>query len=205
MLRAFAVTVIAFAALAGLALAAPVASADSTYEVQDGDTLLALAAKIGVPNSQLFDWVASTVKLNGLSDADSLKLGQVLKLPQSGPPAPASQTTSGTTAVAKPSTTGASVYTVQDGDTLLAIAIKLGVPADQQPGWLSKVLALNGLASAEQLAAGKTLQLPPDDARPGTQPALTSSAPSATASARHGSGRPGDGLRPCSAGTVCSS
>ena len=40
MLRAFAVTVIALAALAGLAFAAPVASADSTYEVQDGDTLL---------------------------------------------------------------------------------------------------------------------------------------------------------------------
>ncbi len=78
MLRAFAVTVIALVALAGSALTVQVASADSTYEVQDGDTLLAVAAKIGVPNSQMLDWVSSTVKLNGLSDADNLKLGQVL-------------------------------------------------------------------------------------------------------------------------------
>ena len=139
-----------------------------------------MAAKLGVPNSQWLDWVASTVKLNGLSDADSLKLGQVLKLPQSGPSAPANQTTSGTASVSKTSATGASVYAVQDGDTLLAIAIKLGVPSDQQLAWLAKVLTLNGLTSAEQLAAGTSLRLPTDDSRPTTQPVLTSATSTAT-------------------------
>jgi LysM repeat protein len=178
MLRALAVTVIAFASLAGLTFAAPVASADSTYEVQDGDTLLFVAAKLGVPNSQWLDWVASTVKLNSMSDADSLKLGQVLKLPSSSPSVAVSQTTSTTTSASKPSTTASGVYAVQDGDTLLAIASKLGISADQQPAWLAKVLTLNGLASAEQLAAGKSLQLPPDpNAAPVTSPSPTSVAP----------------------------
>src|SRR5215216_111060 len=104
MLRAFAVTVIALAVFAGTAMTAQVAAADSTYEVQDGDTLLAVATKIGVPSSQLLDWVASTVKLNNLGDADNLKLGQVLKLPASGSAATVSQTTS-TTTTSKPSTT----------------------------------------------------------------------------------------------------
>lgn len=180
MLRAFAVVVVALAALASPALTAQVASADSTYEVQDGDTLLAVAAKIGVPNGQMLDWVASTVKLNGLGDADSLKVGQVLKLPASGPSAPVSQTTSTTTSVSKPSTTASGVYAVQDGDTLLAIAAKLGVPSDQQAAWLTKVLTLNGLASAEQLAAGQTLRLPPDDTRASAQPVLTAAASTAS-------------------------
>ena len=159
MLRTFAVAVLALAALIAPGLSAEVASADSTYTVQDGDTLLALASKFGVSSSQMLDWVASTVTLNGLGDADNLKAGQVLKLPSSTGASVA--TTPGSTSTdAASKATAAGSYTVADGDTLLGIAAKNGIPTDQQPGWVAKVLTLNGLSSADQLAIGQLLRLP---------------------------------------------
>src|SRR4051812_18506486 len=83
MIRALAVPVVAFLVLAMAASSAKIATADNTYTVQDGDTLLAVAGKLGIPTNQMLDWAASIVTLNGLGDADSIKPGQVLKLPSS--------------------------------------------------------------------------------------------------------------------------
>ena len=83
MTRALAVAVVILLVIAGSAMSAEANSPDDSYAVQDGDTLLAIASKIGIPNDQLLDWVSSTVVLNGLKDADHLKSGQLLKLPPS--------------------------------------------------------------------------------------------------------------------------
>src|ERR1051325_9593408 len=156
MLRAFLVTVLAFTAFAAFGLSAGVAAADSTYTVQDGDTLLGIAAKNSVPSAQQLDWVASTVTLNGLGSPDNLKVGQVLKLPSSTSASGA--TTQGTTSteLASKSTTSIS-YIVADGDTLLGIAAKNGIAAGQQLDWVSKVLTLNGMSNADQLTLGQIL------------------------------------------------
>jgi LysM repeat protein len=159
MIRAFALPVLAFVVLAMAASSSRIATADNTYSVQDGDTLLALASKLGIPSNQMLGWVASTVTLNGLDDADSIKPGQVLKLPSS-------VSESGTPAQAAPKVEPASKapsagsYTVVDGDTLLGIAAKSGIAADQRLAWVAKVLTLNGLSSPDQLAVGQALRLP---------------------------------------------
>lgn len=158
MIRALAVTVLAIAALAASSFPAGIATADNTYTVQDGDTLLGIAVKQGVPNGQLLDWVASAVTLNGLGDADNLKLGQVLKLPSST--AASASTTQGTSTEPALKTTSSGTYTVAEGDTLLGIAARAGIPSGQRLDWVAKVLTLNGLSSADQLAVGQMLRLP---------------------------------------------
>lgn len=163
MIRAFAVPVVAFLVLAMAASSANIASADNSYTVQDGDTLLAIAGKLGVPTNQMLDWAASTVTLNGLADADSIKPGQVLKLPSSTSASGApSQAASSADTVSKTTTTGS--YTVVDGDTLLGIAAKSGVAADQQLAWVAKVLTLNGMTSPDQLSVGQVIKLPVESA-----------------------------------------
>ena len=159
MLRASLVTLLALALLAAPVLPEGIASADNTYTVQDGDTLLGIAAKNGVPSNQQFDWVASTVTLNGLGNADNLKTGQVLKLPSS-PSAPASATQGTTSTDPASKATASSSHTVAEGDTLLGIASKNGIAAGQQLDWVAKVVTLNGLSNAEQLTVGQILRLP---------------------------------------------
>src|SRR6478672_1031303 len=180
MRRASLVTVLLFAVLAASVLSAAIASADSTYTVQDGDTLLGIAVKNGVPSNQLLDWVASTVTLNSLGSADNLKTGQVLKLPSStSASAPSTQGTTSTELVSK--ATSSLSYIVADGDTLLGIAAKNGIAASQQPDWVAKVLTLNGLSNADQLTVGQILRLPVDATSQVKADAATSTATTSTA------------------------
>jgi LysM repeat protein len=192
MLRASLVTVVGLALVAASLLSAGLAAADNTYTVQDGDTLLGIGVKSGVPANQLLDWVASMVTLNGLGNADNLKTGQVLKLPSStSASAPTTPGTTSTDAALK--TTVSVTYTVADGDTLLGIASKNGIAAGQQLDWVAKVVALNSLSNAEQLTVGQVLRLPvevtsqlkADSATPASPtPALTSSSASSGAAVK---------------------
>lgn len=77
---------------------ATAAHAETTYRVRPGDSLTAIAARFGVPVSQL-------ARANGMSLAQTLLIGKVLQVPGGA---------------------GAS-YTVQPGDSLSAIAIRHGV------------------------------------------------------------------------------
>src|SRR5690348_7798302 len=130
MLRASLATLLVLVVLAASVLSTGLATADNTYTVQDGDTLLGIATKSGVPSSQVLDWVASMVTLNALGNADNLKTGQVLKLPSStSASAPATQGTTSTELASK--TTVSITYIVADGDTLLGIASKNGIAAGQ--------------------------------------------------------------------------
>ncbi len=110
------------------------------YVVKAGDTPAAIAAALGVDLAEL-------LRLNGIDDPRSLKVGQQLRIPR---PQPTPGTTRATatatigprgtatpTATRAPTTTPAArtstpsagdTYTVQAGDTACEIAQRLGVP-----------------------------------------------------------------------------
>jgi LysM repeat protein len=60
-----------------------------------------------------------------------------------------------------PTGSGEQTYTTQSGDTLLAIAVSVGVPAEEQAAWIAAFLELNSLPSAAALQAGVEYKLPP--------------------------------------------
>lgn len=72
---------ILLAALVWIVLAAPVL-ADCVYVVRPGDTLSAIARRYGVS-------LWTIARLNGLVDVNRIYVGQVLRIPCGGPPAPA--------------------------------------------------------------------------------------------------------------------
>ena len=104
------------------------AQTSNTYVVQPGDTLLGIALKLNVSASEL-------QALNGLTNPDMLRVGQVLKLP-----ATASQAL-------------AETYVVQAGDTLGAIALRFRVPVDA-------LARANRLADPNTLRVGQRLIIP---------------------------------------------
>jgi LysM repeat protein len=146
----------------------------SAYEVVAGDTLLGIAEKQGVAAADQQDWVASVLKLNDLAAPELLTVGEKLTLPavsrptQAPVPAPAPVPTEPPPPAASATLIGATTV-VQSGDTLAAIAERLGVSDAQRAGWISSVVALNGLPDADSLQVGKVLSLP----APGTSSAVT--------------------------------
>ena len=151
----------------------PAAGGDS-YVVKAGDSLSAIAAELNVPADQRAAWIAEVVRLNNLSSASAITVGQTLRLPrttaQGGTPGPtgtpqaASTSTAATQTPAAAGTAtpaaGAGSYTVVSGDTPLDIAAKLGVPPAQQVAWAAQLVSLNGL-NPNALVVGQVLRLPP--------------------------------------------
>jgi LysM repeat protein len=124
----------------------------ASYVVEAGDTLSAIAAKLGIPTDQSDDWIAAVVSLNALESPHQIVPGEILNLPERA----AAQ--AGTVAsVTSPSTAN---YVVQAGETLSGIAAKFGVSADQQPDWIGSVVRINGLPGPDQVFPGQGLKLP---------------------------------------------
>jgi LysM repeat protein len=121
---------------------APAELAVVTHLVQPGDTLYAIA----LANGTTVEHIAT---VNVIPDPDFIRVGQILNVP-TGPVLVASSYYSGS---------GASTYTVQQGDTLSEIAARSGVPVDVIMGW-------NGLTDADRIASGTRLKL--DGSAPGT-------------------------------------
>lgn len=115
-----------------------------THTVQSGDSLWKIANQNGITVEYL-------ISLNGLS-SDKLQIGDVLKLRNSAPQAPA-------TSPAGSAADG--TYTIQSGDCLGSIAAKFNMTVDQ-------LKALNNLQS-DFIQAGKTLRV--------NQATVTASAP----------------------------
>lgn len=107
------------------------------YTVRSGDTALAIALSHKVSLQELY-------RANNLTDRDYLQIGQVLIIPGGG-----AETVNpeGEAAPAQKS------YTVRTGDTVFAIALRLGVD------W-QEMLRINGLTERSLLQPGQTLAVP---------------------------------------------
>ena len=128
---------VAAAALgATAAVAVPTVAAASTYVVRPGDTLTAIAARHGTT-------VRALVDANRLSNPNLIRVGQMLRIPDSF--------------VALPNYTAGArdddLYTVQPGEGLLAIARHWGV----DPTALAHA---NGISVHSPLLRGTTLRIP---------------------------------------------
>lgn len=123
----------------------PAPSVESvTYAVQSGDTLWKIASKFGVS-------VAGIQELNGISNAEYIRVGQVLKIPTSGSASSAAIVTNSSPEVlaAAPEIS----YTVTSGDTLWGISKKLGVSA-------TELAQVNQINNANFIHVGQVLNLP---------------------------------------------
>jgi LysM repeat protein len=134
-------------------LSASSAEAYPIHQVAAGETLSGIAAANGMPVAQL-------AAANGLAWNSFVTAGQVLQIPPQGVAVtqPAVQTTSApvtaTPAVQVTQTSSSAGGTqVQPGDTLSAIAARLGVS-------LEALAAANGISSPNFIVAGTTLHAP---------------------------------------------
>ncbi|KAH0788710.1 LysM peptidoglycan-binding domain-containing protein [Histomonas meleagridis] len=105
------------------------ASSATYYTVQSGDTLSAIAVKYGTTVAQLQAW-------NGITNANLIYVGQVLKVSDDGG-----------------SSSSYTTYTVKSGDTLSAIASKYGTT-------VSAICSLNGISNANLIYVGQVLKIP---------------------------------------------
>ncbi|MFM7267589.1 MAG: LysM peptidoglycan-binding domain-containing protein [Cyanobium sp.] len=116
-----------------LSLLLPFPALAAQVTVKPGETLSEIADRHGVSLSRL-------MQLNGISKADHVEVGQVLKLPANA------RTSSGNL----PRPTGS--VRVQEGDTLSGIAARQGMS-------LSQLMALNGISTADHVEVGQTLKV----------------------------------------------
>ena len=115
-------------------------SSDSSYTVQSGDTLSAIAAKYGLS-------VATLASLNGITNTNFILVGQVLKLGTVS----ANVTTAASTTTTTSSNNGGS-YSVQSGDTLSAIAAANGTT-------VAALAVLNGITNTNLIHVGQSIKL----------------------------------------------
>jgi murein DD-endopeptidase MepM/ murein hydrolase activator NlpD len=113
----------------------------ATYKVKRGDTLAEIADRLDTT-------VEALAKANGLKRPYRLQPGQTLKNPKA-PKAQAARPSSRTSGAGE----GGGTYTVRRGDTLFAIAQRLGVTVEA-------LRAANGMGRSSSLSAGQKLKLP---------------------------------------------
>jgi LysM repeat protein len=112
----------------------PTASpAPVTYRVQTGDTLASIARKFGVTLSAL-------QTLNNITNANLIKVGQLLRIPV-------------VTSTASAPAVAPRTYTVLAGETLFSIARKLGVTS-------TALAELNGITNPNLIKVGQVLKVP---------------------------------------------
>jgi LysM repeat protein len=107
------------------------------YTVQSGDNLSKIAAKFGMT-------IAEIVKLNGISNPNLIRTGQVLKLVKSQ--------TSQSKPVQKPVSRAAQYHVIQAGETLSEIAAHYGTAEKTIQTW-------NGISNPNLIFAGKRIRV----------------------------------------------
>jgi murein DD-endopeptidase MepM/ murein hydrolase activator NlpD len=128
------------------ALAAPPAQDADVYVVQPGDTLFAIATRLGIVASDI-------AAANGLSNPNLIFVGQRLIVPGQRPKAePAIVTDDAAEETSPPATS--QVYTVQRGDTLFAVAVRFGRT-------VTDLVLANNLDNPNYLYVGQPLVIPP--------------------------------------------
>jgi LysM repeat protein len=158
---------------------APAAPAPvSSYTVVRGDSLSGIASRFGTTTRNL-------MSLNGITNANLIRVGQVIKLSgEAAPAAPAPAPVSPTPAPATPAPapapaapSAATTYTVVARDTLSGIASRFGTTT-------RNLMSLNGITNANLLRIGQVLTITGGAATPAPAtpaPAPASPAPAAPA------------------------
>ncbi len=151
--------------LAGSGIAS---AADTSYTVQQGDNLTAIAARFGLS-------VQALANANGLANVNNIYAGQVLNIPQAD-----GQNSNNSPA---PASTGEGAYIVQAGDTLSGIATQFGVT-------LADLAAANKLSQMSYVYIGQALRIPGKSAAPAAPTATPAptQAPVTTAAAQNNPG-----------------
>ena len=155
---------------------APAAPAPvSTYTVVRGDSLSGIASRFGTTTRNL-------MSLNGITNANLIRVGQVIKLsaeaaaaaPAPAAPAPAPATPAPAPA-APTAPAAATTYTVVARDTLSGIASRFGTTT-------RNLMSINGITNANLLRIGQVLTIVAGAAAPAA-PAPATPAPAAPAPA----------------------
>lgn len=136
--------------------------ADSSYKVEKGDTLYSISRKYQIT-------VAELRAANNLSENDIIKIGQKLIIPSadiSTAAALLSDNTKKEENQAKALENASSVYVVQKGDTLYAIARKCGLT-------VGELVSLNNMDTSTVIKVGQKLKIK-------ATPTLTQTTPSST-------------------------
>lgn len=139
---------------------AALAQETTTYTVQRGDTLSAIARRFGMT-------VVELMRLNGITNPNLIRVGQTLTVRATATPTPGSPT-------ATPTTAATTVYVVQRGDTLSAIARRFGTTT-------TVLIRLNGLTSANYIYVGQRLRVPGPAGSEEPAPTRINFAPGSTA------------------------
>jgi LysM repeat protein len=131
----------------GVLLAGSLAAVASSmsYTIVYGDTLSELAERFGSD-------VDTLAELNGIENPDLIIAGDQVQVPTEDD-APAADQSTGTGAGRNANTTW---YTVQDGDTLSAIASEFGVTVEE-------LVALNNLDNVDLIVTGEQLKIDETD------------------------------------------
>lgn len=157
---------------------APAEAAPSTYRVQPGDTVSAIASRFGLRTVDVLTW-------NGLSWRSVIHPGQTLTLaPSVAPAAPATPQASAPAAAA--------THQVVSGDTVYAIARKYGTSVDA-------VLAANGLTRASVIYPGQNLVISGSVGAPTAAAPIAAAAPTRLRPRRPPRPIPSSQATPCSA------
>ena len=114
------------------------------YKVKQGDTLTAISKRYGIS-------IAMITRVNPGLNPDKIRIGQTLMIPLSIQPL---QSSSGSNNIAASGISiQTSIYTVQKGDTLYALARRYGTTAND-------LASMNGIALNSILRIGQKLKVP---------------------------------------------
>lgn len=127
----------------------------TTYRVQAGDTLTALANRFGTTREAI-------AELNSFGANDGLREGTTINLPNASTQA---NSTAGKDTQQRPAK--ATTYTIQSGDTLTRVAARHNLS-------ISELAAANNLSETAGLIAGNTLTIPSNAPRGTAAPATQS-------------------------------